>query len=155
MVNTGAFRQDLLFRVNTIEIKLPPLRDRLEDIPILAQHFLDQFKSKYNKKGLFVPDHVINKLMNYNWPGNIRELQHCVERAVIMSDGKQLTVGDLMLEKTNDTDSQGFNSFHLEDIEKWAIESAIKKYQGNISNAAKELGLSRGALYRRMEKYEL
>lgn len=155
MVQNGDFRQDLLFRVNTLEIKLPALRDRIDDIPVLAEHFLRVFKAKYNKAGLYVPDHVITKLSKYNWPGNIRELQHCIERAVIMSDGKQLTVGDLMLDRTNDTETQGFESFDLEEIEKWAIESAIKKHQGNISNAANELGLSRGALYRRMEKYEL
>ncbi len=155
MVKAGEFRQDLLFRVNTIEIKLPPLRDRLDDIPLLTEHFLNVFKVKYNKNGLYVPEHVFTKLTKYNWPGNIRELQHCIERAVIMSDGKQLTVGDLMLEKTNETETQGFDSFNLEDIEKWAIDSAIKKHQGNVSNAASELGLSRGALYRRMEKYEL
>ncbi len=155
MVQEGLFRQDLLFRINTIEIKLPALRERIEDIPLLADHFLNQFKSKYEKKGLFVPDHVYKKLMKYDWPGNIRELQHTLERAVIMSDGKQLQVSDLALSSTNKAENTEIASLNLEELEKWAIETAIKKHQGNISNAANELGLSRGAMYRRMEKYEL
>jgi transcriptional regulator with PAS, ATPase and Fis domain len=155
MVKEDQFRQDLLFRINTIEIKLPPLRERVEDIPLLAEHFLNLYKNKYNKKGLFVPDYVIKKLCKYDWPGNIRELQHAIERAVIMSDGKQLHVGDFSLAATNETDEQAFDSLNLEDLEKWALQTAIRKHQGNISNAAQEVGLSRGAMYRRMEKYEL
>jgi len=155
MVNDGTFRQDLLFRINTIEIRLPSLRERLEDIPLLADHFLNKFKTKYGKKGLFIPDSIYKKLAKYDWPGNIRELQHTLERAVIMSDGKQLQVGDLSLGNTNEADSGEITSLNLEDLEKWAIETSIKKHQGNISNAAAELGLSRGAMYRRMEKYEL
>lgn len=155
MVSEGSFRQDLLFRINTIEIKLPSLRDRTEDIALLADHFLGRFKSKYGKNGLFIPDHVYKKLVKYDWPGNIRELQHTLERAVIMSDSKQLQVNDLSLGSTNEADNPALASLNLDKLEKWAIESAIKKHQGNISNAADELGLSRGALYRRMEKYEL
>ncbi|PWL28599.1 sigma-54 dependent transcriptional regulator [uncultured Roseivirga sp.] len=155
LVKTEAFRQDLLFRINTIEIHLPPLRERQADIPVLAQHFLNIYKQKYKKPGLFVADYVYNKLQKYDWPGNIRELQHAIERAVIMSDGKQLQVSDFNLKDTNETEIEAVDSFNLDHIEKWAIESAIKKHQGNISHAAQELGLSRGALYRRMEKYDL
>jgi transcriptional regulator with PAS, ATPase and Fis domain len=155
MVNEDEFRQDLLFRINTIEIHLPPLRERKEDIPVLAEHFINLYKTKYGKKGLFVPDYVITKLEKYDWPGNIRELQHSIERAVIMSDGKQLHVQDFNLSSQNTSDNAQIESFNLEELEKWAIETCIKKHQGNISNAAVELGLSRGALYRRMEKYEL
>jgi two-component system response regulator HydG len=155
MVNEDLFRQDLLFRVNTIEIKLPPLRERPEDIALLAEHFLHGFKNKYGKNGLFVPDYVFKKLEKYDWPGNIRELQHTIERAVIMSDGKQLHIQDFSLMNENSTATSQGESFHLEALEKWAIQKCIKKHQGNISNAAQELGLSRGALYRRMEKYEL
>ncbi len=155
MVKENQFRQDLLFRVNTIEIELPALRERPEDIPLLAEHFLNNFKAKYGKKGLFAPDYVFKKLTKYDWPGNIRELQHAIERAVIMSDGKQLQVSDFNLKATNEVDNEQFDSLNLESLERWAIESAIKKHQGNISNAAQELGLSRGALYRRMEKYEV
>lgn len=155
MVNESEFRQDLLFRINTIEIHLPPLRERKEDIAVLAQHFISLYKTKYGKKGLFVPEYVIAKLEKYDWPGNIRELQHNIERAVIMSDGKQLHVQDFNLNSQNTSDNAQVESFNLEELEKWAIETCIKKHQGNISNAAGELGLSRGALYRRMEKYEL
>lgn len=155
MVSEEKFRQDLLFRINTIEIQLPALKDRNEDIGILATHFLALYKKKYNKNGLFVPDYVLNKLNKYNWPGNVRELQHAVERAVIMSDGKQLHVSDFNLMSTNASSESQFDNLNLETIEKWAIDTAIKKHQGNVSNAAIELGLSRGAIYRRMEKYEL
>ena len=155
MVQEGQFRQDLLFRINTIEIHLPPLRERKEDISLLANHFISLYKAKYGKKGMFVPDYVISKLEKYDWPGNIRELQHSIERAVIMSDGKQLHVQDFQLTQNNTPENDQFDSFNLEELEKWAIEVCIKKHQGNISHAATELGLSRGALYRRMEKYEL
>lgn len=155
LVKAEQFRQDLLFRINTIEIELPPLRERAEDIPLLAQHFLEVYKQKYRKSGLYVADYVFNRLQKYDWPGNIRELQHAIERAVIMSDGKQLQVSDFNLKETNEAELESLDSFNLDQIEKWAIESAIKKHQGNISHAAQELGLSRGALYRRMEKYDL
>lgn len=155
LVKTEEFRQDLLFRINTIEIHLPPLRERAEDIPLLANHFLNIYKAKYKKGGLYIPENIFTKLAKYDWPGNIRELQHTIERAVIMSDGKQLQVSDLNLRATNETELESIDSFNLEGLEKWAIESAIKKHQGNISHAAQELGLSRGALYRRMEKYDI
>lgn len=155
LVKADHFRQDLLFRINTIEIELPPLRERSDDIPLLAQHFLEVYKQKYRKSGLYVADYVFNRLQKYDWPGNIRELQHAIERAVIMSDGKQLQVSDFNLKETNEAEMESLDSFNLDQIEKWAIESAIKKHQGNISHAAQELGLSRGALYRRMEKYDL
>ena len=155
LVQAENFRQDLLFRINTIEIDLPPLRERTKDIPLLAEHFLTLYKKKYRKTGLYAADYIINRLQKYDWPGNIRELQHAIERAVIMSDGRQLQVSDFNLKETNEAEIQTSNSFNLEQIEKWAIESAIKKHQGNISHAAQELGLSRGALYRRMEKYDL
>ena len=122
---------------------------------MLAAHFLDLYKAKYRKNGLYVPDYVIKKLGKHAWPGNVRELQHAIERAVIMSDGKQLHVKDFSLMAEYQESSEGPASYHLETLEKWAIEKAIQKHQGNISLAAKELGLSRGAMYRRMEKYEL
>ncbi|WP_420386396.1 sigma-54-dependent transcriptional regulator [Roseivirga sp.] len=155
LVKNEEFRQDLLFRINTIEIHLPPLRERSDDIPLLAKHFLDQYKQKYKKAGLFIPDYIFARLSKYDWPGNIRELQHAIERAVIMSDGKQLQVSDFNLKETNEAELGQLDSFNLDDLEKWAIESAIKKHQGNVSHAAKELGLSRGALYRRMEKHDI
>ena len=155
LVQKGLFRQDLLYRINTITLQLPPLRDRLDDIPLLAAHFLSLYKSKYRKNGLFVPEYVIKKLTKHSWPGNVRELQHAIERAVIMSDGKQLHVKDFSLMTDYQETTDGPGSYHLDTLEKWAISKAIQKHQGNISLAAKELGLSRGAMYRRMEKYEL
>jgi len=153
-VKNGSFRQDLLYRINTVEIEIPPLRERKEDISLLAQDFLNTYKSKYKKLGLYVPDYVFKKLENHNWPGNVRELQHAIERAVIMSDGKQLHVQDFSLQVAT-PDTASTDDYNLEKLEKWAITKAIQKYHGNISHAAKELGLSRGAMYRRMEKYEL
>ena len=155
MVKSGAFRQDLLYRVNTVEIKLPPLRERKEDIPLLAAHYLQLYKKKYQKEGLFIPDYVIKKLDKHHWPGNVRELQHAIERAVIMSDGKQLHVRDFNFGTDENRENKVFKNYNLENLEKWAVENAIKKHHGNVSSAAKELGLSRGAMYRRMEKYAL
>ncbi|MEL7145574.1 MAG: sigma-54 dependent transcriptional regulator [Bacteroidota bacterium] len=155
MVHKGLFRQDLLYRINTITLSLPALRDRVSDIPQLADHFLKIYKTKYRKKGLYVPEYVIKKLSKHAWPGNVRELQHAIERAVIMSDGKQLHVKDFSLTAEYQENTDGPDSYNLEKLEKWAVSRAIQKHQGNISLAAKELGLSRGAMYRRMEKYEL
>lgn len=155
-VEQGQFREDLLYRLNTIQMEIPSLIDRQEDIQPLAEHFLSVYKAKYGKKGLYVPEYVMTKLAKYPWPGNIRELEHAIEHSVIMSDGKQLHVKDFSLSftatKTNQTPPERLN---LELLEKWAIEQALKKHLGNISQAAAELGLSRGALYRRMEKYDI
>lgn len=155
MVQKGTFRQDLLYRINTVTIELPPLRERITDLPALADYFLNLYKKKYQKGGLYVPEYVIKKLTKHSWPGNVRELQHAIERAVIMSDGKQLHVRDFSISEEYQENSEGIADYNLDSLEKWAIQKAIQKHQGNISNAAKELGLSRGALYRRMEKYEL
>lgn len=155
LVQKGTFRQDLLYRINTVTIELPALRERKTDLPLLSAHFLDLYKQKYGKGGLYVPEYVIRKLEKHSWPGNVRELQHAIERAVIMSDGKQLHVRDFALITEFQENSEGIEDYNLDSLEKWAISKAIQKHQGNISNAAKELGLSRGALYRRMEKYEL
>ncbi|MGB3464328.1 MAG: sigma-54 dependent transcriptional regulator [Cyclobacteriaceae bacterium] len=156
MVRNGRFREDLLYRINTVTLQLPSLRERMGDIPLLAAHYLNVYKTKYHKKGLFVPEYVFKKLEKHSWPGNVRELQHAIERAVIMSDGKQLHVRDFALDASYATEEQsGTEEFNLDSIEKRAISQAIQKHRGNISSAAKELGLSRGALYRRMEKYEL
>lgn len=155
MVQKGTFRQDLLYRINTVTIDLPPLRERMTDLPVLADYFLEVYKKKYQKGGLYVPEYVIKKLMKHSWPGNVRELQHAIERAVIMSDGRQLHVRDFSLSEEYQENSEGMADYNLDALEKWAIQKALQKHQGNISNAAKELGLSRGALYRRMEKYEL
>jgi DNA-binding NtrC family response regulator len=153
MVKEGTFREDLLYRINTVEITVPPLSERPGDVPLIANHFLQQFSRKYQKPQLTLGKHVMDHLQRYRWPGNIRELQHAVERAVIMCDGKELSIGDFgALEKDNTRDFT-FDQLNLEQLEAWAIRKAIAKHGGNISHAAEELGLSRGALYRRIELY--
>lgn len=148
------FRQDLLYRVNTIEIHLPPLRERKEDVVPLAEYFLGIYRKKYNRPVAFLHDTLITQLEQYEWPGNIRELQHAIERAVILCQGKTLMPRDVFV-KTNAAAETLDTGFNLEDMERNMISQALKKCNGNITDAAKELGLSRAALYRRMEKYNL
>jgi len=153
MVANGLFRQDLLYRLNTVEITVPTLRDRREDIPLLSEHFLQRYSRKYRKEGLKLPENIAKKLQKYDWPGNVRELQHAVERAVIMSDGRLLRPDDFQLSSAEETAGEAELDFNLEKIEKKAISQCLKKHGGNVSRAAEELGLTRGALYRRIEKY--
>lgn len=155
MAVQGSFRQDLLYRINTVEIEISPLRERREDIPLLSNHYLSLYRRKYRKGKLIVPDQVMRKLQNYEWPGNIRELQHVIERAVIMSDGKSLKITDFQLLVKGESVDITDGNFNLEILEKWAIDRCLKKYGGNVSKAAAELGLTRGSLYRRMEKHDL
>lgn len=159
MVQDNSFRQDLLYRINTVEIRIPPLRERDEDIPLLAEHFLGTYCRKYNKPIRTLHADAIHKLRDYAWPGNVRELQHALERAIIMSDGRQLNAHDFLLappESRSESDEElHFDDFNLETVEKTVIRKAIQKHHGNISRAAKELGLTRSALYRRLEKYGL
>jgi two-component system response regulator HydG len=155
MVTQGTFRQDLLYRINTVEIEIPPLRERHEDIPLLGNHYLSIFSRKYRKDKLELPDDVIKKLQLYEWPGNIRELHHAIERAVIMSDGHKLKPSDFQFLASEDTTGLIRDDYNLNNLEKWAIDNCLKKYGGNVSKAAVELGLTRGSLYRRMEKYGL
>ncbi|MRG46297.1 response regulator [Chitinophaga sp. SYP-B3965] len=154
MAAQNQFRQDLLYRVNTIEIHLPPLRERKEDIVPLAEYFLGLYRKKYNRPVAFLHESLITQLEQYDWPGNIRELQHAIERAVILCQGKTLMPKDVFV-KTNTATEQLDTGFNLEDMERNMISQALKKCNGNITDAAKELGLSRAALYRRMEKYNL
>jgi two-component system response regulator HydG len=153
MVQEGKFREDLLYRINTVEITVPPLYDRPDDIPLIANHFLTKFSHKYQKSYLTIAKDAMTYLQKYRWPGNIRELQHALERAVIMCEGQELTPENFgALEKQASGDLM-FDQLNLEKLEAWAIRKAIAKHQGNISHAAQELGLSRGAMYRRMETY--
>jgi DNA-binding NtrC family response regulator len=154
-VSQGKFRQDLLYRINTVEIQLPPLRERGNDIILLAQHYLEIYASKY-KKGIkgFTPE-AHRKLITYHWPGNIRELQHAIERAVIMSDTPKLDATDFMLAQSNKTDGPDINSYNLEEVEKNIISQVLAEHHGNVTHAAKQLGLTRTSLYRRMEKHGL
>ena len=153
MVSDGDFRQDLLYRINVVEIELPPLRERREDIPLLANHYLATYAQKYQRPGLKIEDRCLSQLGSYPWPGNIRELQHAVERAVIMAPGRVLKSDDFLLPKTTRVVSQ--NSLNMEDVEKEAILKAIEKYEGNLSKASEELGMGRTTLYRKIKKYGL
>lgn len=157
MVKEQKFRQDLLYRINTVEIHLPPLRERGEDIILLARHFLDTYSKKYNRGQKKLAAITLEKLQKYPWPGNIRELQHAMERVVIMSDDSMIQPDDFFFlnHKHNEQDNAAIDSFNLDDVEKSVIEKALQKYNGNISKAAKELGLTRASLYRRLEKYGL
>ncbi|WP_109696258.1 sigma-54-dependent transcriptional regulator [Chitinophaga deserti] len=151
---SGQFRQDLLYRINTIEVHLPPLRERREDIVPLAEYFLGMYRKKYNRPVAFLHDTLITQLENYEWPGNIRELQHAIERAVILCQGKTLMPKDVFVKSTTSSEKLD-TGFNLEDMERNMIAQALKQCNGNITDAARELGLSRAALYRRMEKYNL
>jgi DNA-binding NtrC family response regulator len=158
MVKDNKFRQDLLYRINTIEIQIPPLRDRLEDIPVLANHFLNLYDRKYQKNVRTISEAAMKILQKYNWPGNVRELQHAIERAVIMCNGQVLNPEDFFF-NTSTTRGEESNvtldDYHLEEVEKILIRKVLKKYDGNITQAANELGLTRSSLYRRLEKYGL
>lgn len=155
-VDEQEFRQDLLYRINTIEIKLPPLRERAEDIPLLTEHFLKQYRTKYKKEIAGITDQASDHLEKYHWPGNIRELEHAVERAVIMTDEKELQKGDFLLTSVSSAEKQlPVAGLNLEEVEKTVIRKAMDKHDGNISHAAEELGLTRASLYRRLEKYGL
>ncbi len=157
MVREGSFRQDLLYRINTVEIRLPPLHDRTGDIPLLADHFLGIYAKRYGKAVKGVSPAALKKMEKYHWPGNVRELQHMVERAIIMTESSVLQPEDFFFAAIQKAEEDGliFDSFNLEDVEKLVIRKAIDKHTGNISRAADELGLTRASLYRRLEKYGL
>jgi DNA-binding NtrC family response regulator len=152
-VAAGRFRQDLLFRLNTIEITLPPLRDRREDIPALARHFLMHHAQRYRKPLTGFDPGAMQSLLEYRWPGNIRELEHAVERAVLMAQGATVRSSDLGLRPATDAGAR-LEDMSLEDVEALLIKKAMARH-GNVSHAAKALGLSRSALYRRLERYKL
>ncbi|WP_440880980.1 sigma-54-dependent transcriptional regulator [Tenacibaculum sp. C7A-26P2] len=154
MVEEKTFRQDLLFRINTIELNLPPLRERQEDILILAKYFLKRLNKKYRKNIQGFTKEATNELSNYFWPGNIREVEHIIERAVIMTEENTIQLNDLQFSKKKLGVSID-NNLNLEETEKLLIQKALEKHNGNISKAAKDLGLTRAALYRRLEKYNL
>ena len=156
-VKNGNFRQDLLYRINTVEIHLPPLRERTGDIPILSEHFLKIYSKKYKKSIRNIQSSAIKKLNQYPWPGNVRELQHAIERAVIMSENSSLGPEDFMLssERASSAGDPVFETYDLDEIEKAVINKVMKQNQGNITQAATQLGLTRTSLYRRMEKHGL
>ena len=151
------FRQDLLFRLNTIEIELPPLRERREDVPVLLDHYLGLYARKYDKPQRELPSHVLEVLVRHDWPGNVRALRHAAERTVIMADGDRYHIDDFPLPQRSEAASLAVvgDSLNLDQLEKQMIERALRMHHFNVSLAAAELGLSRGALYRRMEKHGL
>jgi DNA-binding NtrC family response regulator len=152
-VAAGRFRQDLLFRLNTIEVHLPPLRDRREDIPRIAKHFLATHAQRYRKAITGFDPAALQSLVNHRWPGNVRELDHAVERAVLMAQGNVVHTGDLGLRPGGDGDvSSRLEELSLEEVEGFLIQKAMARY-GTVSHAAKALGLSRSALYRRLERH--
>ena len=160
LADESRFRKDLIYRINTLEIQVPPLRERGEDIPLLADHFLKFYSAKYHKNIAGLESDAVNKLKGYHFPGNVRELQYSIERAVIMSDQQSIRADDILFSPIEQQMEEkpliaDFSSHNLEEMERKAIKSAIDRYNGNISKAAKELGLTRAALYRRLEKYNL
>lgn len=156
MIAENKFREDLLYRVNTVEIHIPPLRDRGDDLILLAKHFLKIYSKKYKKNIKDISAATLKELRHYHWPGNVRELQHAIERAIIMTDNNILQPSDFHLRKqSGKLDELELESYNLENVERNVIIKVLKKYKGNISYAAKELGLTRASLYRRMEKYDV
>jgi len=157
-VRHGSFRQDLLYRINTVEIHIPPLRARKEDIRPLADHFLEEFTCRYNPDITGLSLAAYRRLERHSWPGNIRELRHVIERAVIMSPPGVLGADDLMIQtqQTLSTDDQlPLESLNLEWVERNVIQRALSKHNGVVAQAALDLGLTRSTLYRRLEKYGL
>ena len=153
-VTSGQFREDLLFRINTVEIQLPPLRDRREDIPLLAKHFLRSHTKRYQKDVTGFDASAMQALLGHPWPGNVRELDHVVERAVLMAQGSLVTASDLGLRSAREISTR-LEDMSLEEVEAFLIQKALSRFDGNVSRAAEALGLSRSALYRRLERYGL
>ncbi|MCG8414522.1 MAG: sigma-54 dependent transcriptional regulator [Pseudomonadales bacterium] len=151
--NEELFRPDLLYRINTVEVTLPPLRERKGDIALLANHYAELYANKYHKTALEIPESELHKLESYHWPGNIRELQHALERAVIISDGSWLMGDDILISKQDR--GNGEKELNIAKLEKQAIQQAISQFDGNLTKVAKALGLGRTTLYRKMEKYDL
>ncbi|HWE24783.1 MAG TPA: sigma-54 dependent transcriptional regulator, partial [Myxococcales bacterium] len=155
-VAQGRFREDLLYRLNTVEIHLPPLRERTEDIPHLAQHFLAQQAAKYGKHLKAFKSDALDALVRHPWQGNVRELEHAVERAVLMAHGEQIAGEDLFLSTSARRDSGTlYESMTLDEAERHLIQRALARCAGNVSEAARELGVSRSALYRRLQHHNL
>ncbi len=151
----GRFREDLLFRINTVEIHLPALRERREDIPVLARHFLLRHAGRYRKDLEGFDEGALQALLAHPWPGNVRELDHVVERAVLLARGRVVLAGDLGLRAQNDAGAPALEQMTLDEVERVLIQKALQRHEGNVSEAAKTLGLSRSALYRRLERHGL
>lgn len=153
MVKEGTFREDLLYRINTIMIEVPPLRDRVDDIPVLANHFLRDYSSRYGRGEMKISIQTLEKLSTYDWPGNVRELQHAIEKAVILSDSPVLKPSDFIFSQAPARSSHG--EMTLEEMERRLIADSLKRHSGNISTAAAKLGITRQTLYNKMKLYGL
>ncbi len=158
-VEEGRFREDLLYRLNTVEVQLPPLRERPEDIPILASHFLEVQGQKYGRPGMRFDAAALEALLAYTWPGHVRELEHAVERALLMAQGDTVVAEDLLLRRRGSggdgSSSARLEEMTLEDVERHLIQRSLVRHAGNVSDAARALGLSRSALYRRMQHFDI
>lgn len=155
MIADGFFREDLLYRINTIAIEIPPLRDRQNDVLLLAEFYLNNYANKYNKLKLTLATSAKNRLLEYNWPGNVRELQHCVERAVILASGNEITANDFNLKQSANTLKTNGTNLTIEEMEKAMILENIEKENGNMSAVAQNLGVTRQTLYNKLKKYQL
>ena len=155
MVFEKRFRQDLLYRINTVEIRMPSLREREDDIPLLLNHFLERFSQKYKRQDMRIDKRVIAKLKRYAWPGNIRELQHAVERAVILNEGRVIENADVLIGTMATPIATTGEPQTMDEMEKYFIQVSLSEQEGNVTNTAKKLGMTRTALYRRMKKHGL
>ena len=155
LVSENLFREDLLYRINTVKITIPPLRERTEDIIPLTNHYLSLFSNKYNKPGLKINNQAIEKILAYKWPGNIRELKHTIEKVVILTESNTLVADDFIFEKSNIDDTEFNKPLSLEDGEKIIIKNALSRNNWNISDTAKELKIGRQTLYRKIERYDI
>jgi DNA-binding NtrC family response regulator len=154
LIKQGQFREDLLFRLNTVEIRLPPLRERAEDIPLLASYFLERALGRYRKGVTGFDEQALQTLRNHPWPGNVRELDHVVQRAVLMAPGEKITTSDLGLSPRSGAVPQ-LNDMSLDEVERYLIKRTLERCDGNVTDAAHELGLSRSAMYRRLQRHGL
>jgi DNA-binding NtrC family response regulator len=155
MISDGLFREDLLYRINTITIELPPLRDRGNDIVLLAEYYLHKYANKYDKQGLKINPKAIRKLLKYKWPGNVRELQHTMEKAVILADDKILNEDSFSLNDHSENLSKSLQNKTIEEVEKEMILASTQKENGNMSVVAKKLGITRQTLYNKIKRYEI
>jgi len=155
MVSNNLFREDLFYRINTIVIEIPPLRERAEDIVLLAEHFLKEYAAKYEKFSLKFSSKTLDKLMKYNWPGNVRELRHTIEKAVILCESDILTPDDFLISHSPQQNSLRQNPPTFAEIEKQALQSALHNNNGSVLKASKELDIARQTMYNKMQKYNL
>jgi DNA-binding NtrC family response regulator len=151
----GNFREDLLYRLNTVEIHLPALRDRREDIPLLAAHFLHRNRERYRKQVTGYTPGAMELMLQYGWPGNVRELEHTVERALLLCRGELIEPANLSVGQSTRSNATSLDSLSIDEMQSQLIRKVLRRFDGNISQAASVLGLSRAALYRRIEKYGL